>query len=59
MKKLIKKYYPKDMTFCLYGDECPLYCHRKISDYELRLLNFEVAFEDFKNAIECSLRYGE
>lgn len=53
--KRLKKYYPKDMTFCIYGDECPMSCCRKISDYELRLLKFEVVWADFKYTNDCIL----
>lgn len=57
MNKRLKKFYPEDKTFCMYGDECSITCHRKISDYELKLLNYEVDFEDFRNTIECHLKY--
>ena len=59
MKRRLKKYYPKDLIFCLYGNDCPIICPRKISDYELRLLNYKVAWQDFKNTVECHLSEKE
>ena len=53
--KRLKKYYPKDMMFCLFGDGCKKICQRKISDYELRILNYEVGWQDFRNTEECKL----
>ena len=55
MKNVLKDFYPKDRTFCIYGDECKIICRRKISDYELKLLNYDVSIENFKNTEECPL----
>ena len=58
--KRLKKYYPKDLMFCLYGDECPIIgCQRKISDLETRLLNYECGWQDFKHTEECHLTNGD
>ena len=56
MNKTLKKYYPKDKTFCSYSDECKIICPRRLSDYEWRLLNCEVSFANFKGTDECRLR---
>lgn len=53
--KRLKKYYPKDMTFCISGGGCPVICPRKISDYEARLINYECAWAEFKGTKECKL----
>ena len=48
------------MMFCMYGDECPIIgCQRKISDYEIKMLNYEVNWQDFKHTVECHLTNGD
>lgn len=59
MKRNLKKYYSKDMMFCMYGDECPIICQRKISDYEVKKVNYEVNWQDFRHTVECHLTNGE
>lgn len=60
MKRSFKKYYPKDMMFCMYSDCCPIIgCQRKISGYEVRLLDYEIGWQDFKHTIECHLTNGD
>lgn len=59
MKRMLKKYYPKDLTFCMYSDDCSVICPRKISDYELHLLNQKVSWQSFKNTNECQLKKRE
>ena len=57
MKKSVKNYYPKDMTFCMYSDECKEICSRKLSDYEFKnVLNYEASFANFKGTVECKLK---